>query len=175
MTDRSESCTTIVTATSQGVTVELRFRDKAPVAEKPETALENIRRQLCKHTGPFAFSVGTVEATPVRFYPAATLNGIRRDLAAALQAKLEARPRPEIPHAPRPGAAALNRSSLDIPGELLRSRFCIRWELGLCPKRDPRSEPGVTEVVEPLYLVNQGNRLRLKFDCARCEMVISVN
>ena len=85
----------------------------------------------------------------------------------------------------RSGAAALNRSTLDIPAELLRSRYCIRWELGLCPKaasvgvRCP-VKPGMTDNrhprldrgSEPLYLVNQGNRLRLRFDCAHCEMVI---
>lgn len=200
---------TMVTAvTEDGLVAELRFRDEAPVAEKPETALENLRRQLGKHTGPFAFSVQTIEADPVRFYPAAFLNQLRRDLAGKLQTLAENRPRRTVPHTPQPGAGALNRSTLDIPHELLRSRYCIRWELGLCPKsasvgaRCPVKpgmtsgvKPGMTGEVsgmmsggkpgmadnrhprldrgsEPLYLVNQGNRLRLRFDCAHCEMVI---
>ena len=189
-----EAGMTMVTAvTEDGLVAELRFRDKAPVAEKPETALENLRRQLGKHTGPFAFSVQTIEADPVRFYSAAFLNQLRRDLAAQLQSLAENRPRRTVPHTPQPGAGALNRSTLDIPHELLRSRYCIRWELGLCPKsasvgaRCP-VKPGMTSGVkpgmtdnrhprldrgsEPLYLVNQGNRLRLRFDCAHCEMVI---
>lgn len=162
---------TVVTAvTEDGFRVEKRFADEAAVAEKPDMALDNLRRQLGKHTGPFAFSVGTVLADPVRFYPAAFLNGIRRELAAQLQALLENRPRNVVPHEPRPGAATFNRSTLDVPEELMRSRYCIRWELGLCPKRCP-VKPGMGS--GPLYLVNQKNRLRLDFDCARCEMIVS--
>ena len=88
---------------------------------------------------------------------------------AELQEKLEARPRRELPHTPQPGAGALNRSTLDIPNELLRSRYCIKWELGLCPKQHPSRS-----LKEPLYLVNQKNRLRLQFDCRNCEMVVTV-
>ena len=207
---------TVVMATAEdGLTAEVSFSDDAPVAEKPDTALENLRRQLGKHTGPFAFSVQTIEADPVRFYSAAFLNQLRRDLAGKLQTLAENRPRRTVPHTPQPGAGALNRSTLDIPHELLRSRYCIRWELGLCPKsasvgaRCPvkpsmtgevsgmtsgikpsmtgavsgmmsGGKPGMTDNrhprldrgSEPLYLVNQGNRLRLRFDCAHCEMVI---
>ena len=169
---RSEDARTTVTATTEdGLTAELRFRDDAPLADKPEAALESLRRQLGKHAGPFAFTVASVEADPVRFYSAAFLNQLRRDLAARLQELAENRPRREVPHTPKPGAASHNVSTLGIPGELLRSRYCIRWELGLCPKaanRHPRLDRGS----EPLYLVNQGNRLRLHFDCSRCEMVV---
>ena len=170
---------TVVTAvTEDGFRVEKRFADEAAVAEKPDMALDNLRRQLGKHTGPFAFSVGTVLADPVRFYPAAFLNGIRRELAAQLQALLENCPRNVVPHEPRPGAATFNRSTLDVPEELMRSRYCIRWELGLCPRCPvkPGMTPGVTPDLiggpGPLYLVNQKNRLRLDFDCARCEMIV---
>ena len=164
---RSKGGKTVVTAASQGVIVERRFADEAPLAEKPEAALDTLRRQLSKNSGPFAFTLDVVEADPVRFYPAAFLNGIRRELAADLQERLETRPLRETPHAPIPGARAFNRSTLDIPAELLRSRYCIRWELGLCPKQRPAKAPK-----EPLYLVNQGNRLRLAFDCKNCEMIV---
>ena len=159
---------TVVTASSQGLSVERRFADAAPLADKPDVALENLRRQLGKHTGPFAFAVRALEADPVRFYPAAFLNGIRRELAEELQESLETRPRPVLPYTPQPGAASHNRSILGIPAELLRSRYCIRWELGLCPKQHPAHQ-----AKEPLYLVNQKNRLRLHFDCAACEMAIT--
>ncbi|MBQ4184378.1 MAG: hypothetical protein II652_05490, partial [Bacteroidales bacterium] len=53
------------------------------------------------------------------------------------------------------------------PGaELMRSRYCIRHELGLCPKQSPGTRP------EPLFLINNGRRLRLNFDCTRCEMSV---
>ena len=166
---KSEPGMTTVTATAEdGLTAKVSFRDEAPVAEKPEAAVENLRRQLGKHTGPYAFSVASVEAEPVRFYPASFLNGLRRDLADELLRLAESRPRHSVPHTPQPGAAAHNVSTLDIPNVLLRSRYCIRWELGLCTKKCP-AKPGMQE---PLYLVNQGNRLRLQFDCKHCEMSI---
>jgi putative protease len=171
----SRGAETVVIASTQGVSVEHRFKDEAPLAEKPEMALEGLRRQINKHTGPFAFVLRTFEAYPVRFYPAAFLNGIRRDLAEALQAQLEARPRPAPGHTPRPGAAALNRSTLGIPAELLRSRYCIRFELGMCKgalPHDASRHARLDRASQPLFLVNQKNRLRLHFDCARCEMVI---
>ena len=166
---KSEPGMTTVTATTEDeLTAKVSFRDEAPVAEKPEAAVENLRRQLGKHTGPYAFSVASVEAEPVRFYPASFLNGLRRDLADELLRLAESRPRHSVPHTPQPGAAAHNVSTLDIPNVLLRSRYCIRWELGLCTKKCP-AKPGMQE---PLYLVNQGNRLRLQFDCKHCEMSI---
>ncbi|EKD31887.1 MAG: hypothetical protein ACD_77C00224G0007 [uncultured bacterium] len=51
--------------------------------------------------------------------------------------------------------------------ELMRCKYCIKYELGMCPK-----EGGVKEVSEPLYLVNSGREFRLGFDCKNCEMVI---
>ena len=171
-----EGRTTVIARTEDGFSVEKVFPDDAPAAEKPEAARESIRRQMDKRTGPFAFHVEDLAVDVVRFYPAAALNGIRRELAAALQEKLETRPRHEVPHTPQPDAAALNRSTLDLPEELLRSRYCIKWELGLCTRFPVK--PGMTEGVkpgklkEPLFLVNQKNRLRLAFDCARCEMAV---
>lgn len=53
------------------------------------------------------------------------------------------------------------------PGaELMRSRYCIRHELGICPEQKHGIRP------ERLYLVNNGRRLALDFDCARCEMTV---
>ena len=159
--------TAVIAVTEDGICAEKRFQDDAPVAEKPETALENLRRQLGRHTGPFAFTLQDVQAEPLRFYPVSFLNGVRRELAAALLEKLENRPRREVPHTPVPEAGNLNRSSLEVPGELMRSRYCIRWEMGLCPKQHPANAPK-----EPLFLVNQNKRLKLSFDCEHCEMTV---
>ena len=184
---QSEGGRTLVKVRAEdGTVVEKRFDDTAPFAEKAEVARGGLIRQLGKRTGPFAFRAASVTVDAVRFYPAAFVNGIRRELAAALQEKMETRPRPATPHTPRPDAGALNRSTLDVPEELLRSRFCIKWELGLCPRCPVKPgmtesfksgmtkevNPGMTPPKEPLYLVNQKNRLRLSFDCANCEMVI---
>ena len=53
--------------------------------------------------------------------------------------------------------------------ELMRSRYCIKFELGLCPKLKPAAR-----VAEPLWLINGGNRLRLRFDCKNCEMIVTL-
>ena len=55
-----------------------------------------------------------------------------------------------------------------VPGAaLMRSRYCIKYELGLCPRLHP-----AVKVKEPLSLVNAGRRLKLSFDCKRCEMIV---
>ena len=48
----------------------------------------------------------------------------------------------------------------------MRCKYCIRYELGLCPKQRHG------EKAAPLILINNGRRLKAVFDCARCEMVI---
>jgi putative protease len=53
------------------------------------------------------------------------------------------------------------------PGaELMRTKYCIRHELGMCPKHQ-----GAKNNL-PLFLLNNGRRLRLYFDCRNCEMII---
>ena len=51
----------------------------------------------------------------------------------------------------------------------MRSRYCIRYELGLCPRHQGARDTG------PLFLLNNGRRLALSFDCPRCEMVVYSN
>ena len=159
--------TRLTAVTEDGLRAELAFPETAEPANDAARARAALQAQLAKHTDIFRFRVEAIDTDTDYFYPAARINGWRRDLAAALRQQAEDRPRPASPHAPLPGAAAHNRSTLDLPAELLRSRFCIRWELGLCPKQRPKEAPQ-----EPLYLVNQGNRLRLAFDCKNCEMVV---
>ncbi|MBI4938399.1 MAG: U32 family peptidase [Nitrosomonadales bacterium] len=54
---------------------------------------------------------------------------------------------------------------------LMITRHCIRYSLSLCPKQ----AKGVTGVqgevrAEPMVLVNGSEKLRLEFDCRKCEM-----
>ena len=54
------------------------------------------------------------------------------------------------------------------PGaELMRSRYCVRHQLGLCPKQKTGTAP------EPLFLINNDRRLRLDFHCLSCEMTVT--
>ena len=49
---------------------------------------------------------------------------------------------------------------------LMRTKYCIKYELDLCPKHQGAAQTG------PLYLINNGRRLALRFDCSRCEMTV---
>ena len=211
-----------VTATdADGYCATLPLPFDAPVADKQEAAVENIRRNMSKRTGHFDFECAAVEQSPVCFYPAAVLNALRRDLASELEklrveTVLESRgtscqplsstraatvslrqvptsdivPDGDLARAPNLDykANCANHLAKEVlegcgfervepayelepkPGaELMRSRYCVKYELGLCPKLHP-----ATKVVEPLYLVNAGKRLRLQFDCKNCEMIVTL-
>ena len=67
------------------------------------------------------------------------------------------------------------------PGaELMRTKYCIKYELGLCPNhkakwaddKSYRDNLGKVAFTGPLYLLNGKNRLELKFDCKNCEMLV---
>lgn len=72
--------------------------------------------------------------------------------------------------------------------ELMRTKYCIRHELGLCPvhRKTGRhqgkanfatgsSKLATTTPSGHLYLINNGKLYHLSFDCANCEMVVRVN
>lgn len=173
------------------------FSVPAPTAaaEHPERIPESVRTQLGKHTGPYAFTVASVEIDgEVPFLPASFLNGIRRSLSEALDrqpVRLLPLRRGMPSELPGPAqvtyrdnvANSLSRKLYRSRGagtvedayelthrpgaELMRTRYCIRHELGLCPRQHPGTNPA------PLYLRNNGRRLRLTFDCPSCEMTVT--
>lgn len=57
--------------------------------------------------------------------------------------------------------------------ELLRSRFCVRRERGLCPKENQK-QTMTNGNAGDLIIENNGKRLALHFDCVRCEMTITL-
>ena len=187
-------CLTVEASSEDGRTASVTAPASFDPARDEERMLETIRTQLAKRSGIYAFSVSEVEADgPVPFMPAAFLNGIRRQLAETL----DAQPVPMLPLRKgviRPDAApeALTykdnlansiareiyrergASQMEDAYELthrdgveyMRTKYCLRHELGLCPKLRPGTRP------DPLYLLNNGRRLRLDFDCKACEMTV---
>ena len=136
------------------------------------------------------------EEGPLPFLPSSSANALRRDLAMKMEPPARVPDMREsipleridrtniIPPAQRSQlncANPLARSLYNSVGidpepafeteqspstELMRCKYCIRYELGLCPKQRHGEKAG------PLILINNGRRLKAVFDCARCEMVI---
>ena len=67
--------------------------------------------------------------------------------------------------------------------ELMRSKYCIKYQLGLCPKRTTEltkqmagsrtiKEVDTAKEAKKLFLINGKNTLELLFDCQKCQMVV---
>jgi len=171
-------------------------------ARNAATALASLQNQLSKISGRYRFSLGGMDADRVCFYTAAQLNAIRRELAEKLdkealadaeacRARIAGDGNNTVAAGLLSGnldyrancANALCREvyagmgagsvepayELDAPDgvEVMRTKYCIRHELGFCPKQRPENAPK-----EPLWLVNNGYKLKLEFDCKNCEMIV---
>lgn len=164
--------------------------EEARDAERME---ELIRSQLSKRTGHYLFSAGITEGR-LRMMRAAEINAIRRSLAEELD-KLPCFTVPlatgktdaSVPCAQNLNykeniSNALARELYSSRGaeiiedayeigrnrkaELMRTKYCVRFELGMCPKEHGAS-------AGPLFLTNNGRRFVLRFDCKSCEMTLS--
>lgn len=67
------------------------------------------------------------------------------------------------------------------PGaELMRTRYCIKHELGLCPIRQKARLATLPKALQSikadtaLFLLNNGQKFALHFDCAACEMTLAL-
>ena len=177
-----------------GRTVSVSVPSSFDPARDAARMLESVRVQLSKRSGIYSFVVSDIGSEgPVPFMPASFLNGIRRQLADALDAQpvsmlplRKGTVRPET--APETLTYKDNvansvareiyreRGTLQMDDafelthragvEYMRTKYCLRHELGLCPKQRPGTRP------EPLFLLNNGRRLRLDFDCKACEMTV---
>ena len=182
--------------TEDGRQTTLKEATPADIAREPEKMLQTLEAQLAKRSGHYAFSVADVNVEgPVPFMAASFLNGIRRTLADQLdRMPVQARPlqkgcvNPSVgsPETLSYKANLANSEDRHIyaergaktieeayelshrPGvEYMRTKYCIRHQLGLCPKQ------GKEKKAEPLFLRNGKERLQLTFDCAVCEMTVS--
>ena len=190
-----------ITATSEdGRQVFSPFKSDLDTADNRERQEAMIREQLSKRSGHYAFRVSSLDIrTPGGALPllsASLLNGIRRLVASDLDAlpcktlpMASGKKDPSVSiaenhlsykynvansvardvYASR-GAAVIDPAyEIGHPrgAELMRTRYCIRHELGLCPVHQGAKES------RPLFLLNNGRRLALHFDCAKCEMTVT--
>ena len=168
------SADSITAVSAAGASVTLDISGAYPPARNVASAVDNIRRQMGKRAGVYSFHVMSVDDSDVRFYSLSVLNGFRRKLAEMLDERMS-----QIMAASR---TAFKPTEAPLPpqkrkaenGELMRSKYCIRYELGLCPKFGKRADGRLLkkDFKEPLFLVNNGRRLQLAFDCKACEMSV---
>lgn len=72
------------------------------------------------------------------------------------------------------GAATLDKAFelTHCPGaELMRTRYCIKYELGMCPKMQGAK---IAAGAKRLFLLNNGQKFALHFDCGKCEMTLTL-
>lgn len=133
-----------------------------------ERALSIYKSQLEKHSGVYSFRLAAVdESLELVHLSASILNSLRRETAE----KLDALPVRVLPLRQKGTgtfhegiARAYEAGTGRRKGELMRSKYCIRRELGCCLKEGGRKAE--------LFLVNNGRRFPLHFDCSLCEMAV---
>ena len=186
-------------ATSQdGRNISLDVEAGDQKADNAERMTGMLQGQIEKSTGHYRFFLSKVISPDgLPFMRAAQLNEVRRRLAEMLNAipagnkSLLNRSLGQMPQQPFPSEKASYKQNISnslsekvyqasgvgsiekayelehAPGaELMRTKYCIRHELGMCPKHQ-----GAKNNL-PLFLLNNGRRLRLYFDCRNCEMII---
>jgi len=156
--------------TEDGRTVDCNFKADVDVAQNRERAQALLLEQLSKRADGILFHVQDLDVnTPGDILPllsASTINSLRRIIASDINA---------IPCNRRPlGKGGRDNNWLQnnaVPqkennGELMRSRYCVRYELGMCPVHQAGKDNSA------LFLVNNGRRFQLGFDCKNCEMTV---
>ena len=167
-------------------------------AENSARMLHMLESQIGKSSEGYRFVLKEISAPDgLPLLSASSINGIRRSLAAEID-KIPAgkkelmkkaldhcqfNPLPEADVSykynvanhlsealyRRAGAGRVEKAyelSHTPSAELMRTRYCIRFETGMCPKHHGAKSNA------PLYLLNNGRRLALHFDCRKCEMTV---
>lgn len=160
----------IYASSEDGRHVTSTFHTDVETALDTERARAMLESQLSKHSGIFAFSLGSIEVSTDRgsmpLLSASTINSMRRLTAG----DLEAAPCNMRPMAQ--GSGSISGQALPSPvkkdtSELMRTRYCVRYELGMCPRHQGAKAP------ERLFIINNGRRFALNFDCRNCEMTVT--
>ena len=185
------------TVSEDGRCIDLEFVAGDQKANNIERMTAMIHTQVEKTSGGYRFSIGSITAgNGLPFMSASSLNGIRRKIADALDTlpcgkkdillrDLEKTRKTALQKDVTYKANVSNRLALKLyqeagaetvsqayelshheDAELMRSKYCIRYELGICPVHHKVKDSG------PLFLLNNGQRFALKFDCRNCEMTV---
>ncbi len=180
---------------------EVEFAAEKKPAKKPELAQANWRQQFSKLGETIFYARGfTFNLKNPYFMPLSALNAWRREVIAKLwQQRTENYPKVKAEHQKtdylypykeldysfnvanslarkfyeRHGARVLEISfeqQKDVRGKkIMTTKHCLRYFIGACLK-----DAGKSKIVfkEPLFLVYDGKKYGLRFDCAKCQMGI---
>ncbi|HQO10364.1 MAG TPA: U32 family peptidase [Clostridiales bacterium] len=182
-----------------GNSVELHLTHEKTPSQNPDSVLENWKKQFSK-TGDTIFYLQDLNYKVIEpyFVPVSVLNSWRRELLSALlKERIKNYPRKLVKHTGRipefytkhvdstfnvankyaekfyedTGAETvekayetLERSEIET---LMTTKHCLKFHIGACPKFG-----GKKKFKEPFFLVLNGNKYRLEFDCGKCEMRI---
>ena len=157
--------------TQDGREVLSPFHTDVETAQNRERAEAMLREQLSKRSGVYRFSLDELALETaggnLPLLSASTINGMRRLVAEDLDSTVPSAQGGLLPRGSVEGVQGVKGISASNPKELMRSKYCVRYELGLCPKYQGARPP------QELFLLNNGRRLALHFDCAACEMTVT--
>jgi putative protease len=181
----------------EGISISMNFELEKQLAQKPETVFDNIRQQLSK-LGNSIYQAQTIDIdfTNPWFIPSSFLADCRRKAVDKLDelrnnsykrstriAELDADfPQKQLTylgnvtnklahkfyqqHGVEDIKAGFEvKAAAGVP--LMFTKHCIKYELGWCPREGYKAE-----FKEPLFLINNSQKYRVRFDCQKCEMEI---
>jgi len=142
-------------------------RIETEAALNKERAVALLQEGLNRKTGHYLCRLEEMNCNSASSLPllkSAFINSLRRSVVE----KIDSTPVPGL------GLRRSGKASVEpfVSGgkdfnELMRTKYCIRFELGLCPVHQGARTSG------NLYLLNNGRRFALGFDCRNCEMTVS--
>lgn len=193
----------LIAIDEDGNTVSAELESAKELAKNEQMVEENIRTQLSKlGTTDFYAREISISITQAYFIPSSQLAELRRALVENLELKrsnefkrLSAFAHNTAAKFPNGSLSYLGNVSNRLAREfyflhgvseidqafeletvknvpLMFTKHCIKYNLGLCPN-DPNAKPEKSSFAYSLRY--KDTILDLKFDCANCEMLVSVN
>lgn len=180
---------------------EIVIPEKKVFADKEEQARANWEKALSK-TGDSIFKISAVifDWEKAGFLPLSILNEVRRQLLEKLlDERLNNYKKESVTHKKNSiaypvkeldysynisnclakhfyerhgaviGEEAMEKTNATRGKKIMTTRHCLRYFLGACSTKMPKK---AKTIKEPLFLVYNGNRYRIKFDCSKCQMEI---
>ena len=182
-----------------GNSVEMNFDHEKTPAQNPDQVSANWKKQFSK-TGDTIFYLQDLiyRVSDPYFVPVSAINQWRRETLAKLYGeRIKNYPRKLVEHNSKipefytknidssynvsnkyaekffeeTGAEVIEKSFETLDKyeikTLMTTKHCLKYHLGACQKFG-----GAKKFKEPLFLVLNGNKYRLDFDCGKCEMKI---